>query len=178
MAAPSLPRHLSSFVSGKRDWGLQELRNVQWQPTPVFLPGKFHRQRSLVSRLPSMGDTKSQTQLSTHARYCTQSTSMTGSQCYHRKPLTPTCARFSPGALSQYHPLHSSLHLLPYHLKSMTHRCLSASHYLSFMGLRHLPTVNLASHLGYFKQISNTKCLEYDRSSQMRDLFSIPNFIK
>ena len=74
------------------------------------------------------GVTKSQTRLSTHARYCTQSTSMTGSQCYHRKPLTPTCALFSPGALSQYHPLHSSLHLLPYHLKSMTHRCLSASH--------------------------------------------------
>ena len=32
-----------------RIWGRQ------WQPTPVLLPGKFHGQRSLVSRLQSMG---------------------------------------------------------------------------------------------------------------------------
>ena len=34
----------------------------KWQPTPVFLPGKFHRQRSLAGCSP--GVTKSQTQLS------------------------------------------------------------------------------------------------------------------
>ena len=25
---------------------------VEWQPTPVFLPGKFHRQRSLMGYSP------------------------------------------------------------------------------------------------------------------------------
>ena len=30
-------------------------RRRAWQPTPVFLPGKFPGQRSLVSRLQSMG---------------------------------------------------------------------------------------------------------------------------
>src|SRR5574337_262454 len=31
----------------------------KWQPTPVFLPGKFHEQRSLAGRLPSTGSQKS-----------------------------------------------------------------------------------------------------------------------
>ena len=35
----------------------------KWQPTPVFLPGKFHEQKSLVVH----GVTKSQKQMSTHA---------------------------------------------------------------------------------------------------------------
>ena len=35
----------------------------KWQPTPVFLPGKFHGQRSLAGYLVH-GVTKSQTQLS------------------------------------------------------------------------------------------------------------------
>ena len=37
----------------------------KWQPTPVFLPGKFHGQGSLVGY--SHGVTKSQTRLSTRA---------------------------------------------------------------------------------------------------------------
>ena len=41
--------------SGKIPWG------KQWQPTPVFLPGKFHGQRSLVGYSP--WGHKSQTQL-------------------------------------------------------------------------------------------------------------------
>ena len=28
------------------------VRRREWQPTPVFLPGKFHEQRSLVSYSP------------------------------------------------------------------------------------------------------------------------------
>ena len=28
------------------------VRSREWQPTPVFLPGKFHRQRSLVGYSP------------------------------------------------------------------------------------------------------------------------------
>ena len=38
------------------------------QPTPVFLPGKFHGQRSLVSYSPQAA--KGQTQLSTHITSC------------------------------------------------------------------------------------------------------------
>ena len=36
----------------------------KWQPTPVFLPRKFHRQRSLTGH--SLGFAKSQTELSIH----------------------------------------------------------------------------------------------------------------
>ena len=38
----------------------------KWQPTSVFLPGKFHGQRNLVD-YTGHGATKSLTQLSTHA---------------------------------------------------------------------------------------------------------------
>ena len=41
----------------------------KWQPTPVFLPGKFHGQRSLV-RPQSMGVTKSQTRLTGCMQVC------------------------------------------------------------------------------------------------------------
>ena len=36
--------------TGDTDWSLcwEEQRCRKWQPTPVFLPGKFHGQRSLV----------------------------------------------------------------------------------------------------------------------------------
>ena len=37
----------------------------KWQPTPIFLPGKSHGQRSLVGYSP--GVAKGQTRLSTHA---------------------------------------------------------------------------------------------------------------
>ena len=46
-------------VVGKIPW------RQKWQLIPVFLPGKFHGQRSLVGYSPWMA--KSQTQLSTHA---------------------------------------------------------------------------------------------------------------
>ena len=32
--------------------GLQKDRAREWQPTPIFLPGEFHGQRSLVSYCP------------------------------------------------------------------------------------------------------------------------------
>ena len=39
----------------------------KWQPTPVFLPGKFHGQRSLAGYSPVQRVAKSQKRLSTHA---------------------------------------------------------------------------------------------------------------
>ena len=46
--------------------------NGKWQPTPVFLPGKFHGQRSLVGYSPwgakVHGVTKSRTRRSTHTQ--------------------------------------------------------------------------------------------------------------
>ena len=34
------------------DWGPEDPLKEAWQPTPVFLPGKFHRQRSLAGYSP------------------------------------------------------------------------------------------------------------------------------
>ena len=41
------------------------VRSRKWQPTPVFLPGKFHGQGAWQAT--ALGVTKSQTRLSTHA---------------------------------------------------------------------------------------------------------------
>ena len=41
----------------------------KWQPTPVFLPGKFQEQRSLAVYSPACRVTKSTTRLSTHMRW-------------------------------------------------------------------------------------------------------------
>ena len=40
------------------------MQRRQWHPIPVLLPGKSHRQRSLVGCSQSMGSLKSQTRLS------------------------------------------------------------------------------------------------------------------
>ena len=40
---------------------------MEWQPTPVFLPGKFHGQRSLVGCSPQ-GHKESDTTEHTHTR--------------------------------------------------------------------------------------------------------------
>ena len=49
---------------GKILWGRK------WQPTPVFLPGKFHGQRSLLGYSPWGGRESDMTeQLSTHHAY-------------------------------------------------------------------------------------------------------------
>ena len=34
--------------TGVPSLGQEDLLGKKWQPTPVFLPGEFHRQRSLV----------------------------------------------------------------------------------------------------------------------------------
>jgi len=49
------------FLSGKNSPSMQEMRVrslgwedllEKWQPIPIFLPGKFHEQRSLASYNP------------------------------------------------------------------------------------------------------------------------------
>ena len=40
----------------------------KWQPTPVFLPGKSHGQKSLGGRHTVRGVAKSRTRLSTHTQ--------------------------------------------------------------------------------------------------------------
>ena len=57
-----LKRCRLGHLVGKIPW------SWKWQPTPVFLPGKFHGQRSLVAIVH--GVTKSRTWLSMHA--CTR----------------------------------------------------------------------------------------------------------
>ena len=54
-------RHVFDPWAGKIPW------RRTWQPTPVFLPGKSHGQRSLAGYRP--GDYKSQTQLSNKTTY-------------------------------------------------------------------------------------------------------------
>ena len=39
----------------------------KWQPTPVFLPGKFHRQRSLADYSPKDSKESDTTELSMHS---------------------------------------------------------------------------------------------------------------
>ena len=54
----SYKRHKFDIWISKISW------SGKWQPTPVFLPGEFHGQRSLVGYSPWI--VKTQTQLSTH----------------------------------------------------------------------------------------------------------------
>ena len=55
--AKDLPAKQETWV---QSLGWEDPPEKGMQPTPVFLPGKFHGQRSLVG-LPSMGLQKSQT---------------------------------------------------------------------------------------------------------------------
>ena len=41
-----------SIGDGFDSWVTKIHRRMKWQPTPVFLPGKFHGQRSLVGYSP------------------------------------------------------------------------------------------------------------------------------
>ena len=43
---------LLSFLLHVSDYGFSMLRKRKWQPTPVFLPGKSHGQRSLAGYSP------------------------------------------------------------------------------------------------------------------------------
>ena len=70
-----LPRWYSTTCQCKRcrfdPWVEKIPWSRKWQPAPVFLPGKFHGQRSLVGYSP-WGHKKSDTteQLSTAQHYC------------------------------------------------------------------------------------------------------------
>ena len=58
-----LVNHLPAMQkTGVRFLGWEDPLERKWQPTPVFLPGEPHGQRSLTGYSP--GDRKSQTQLS------------------------------------------------------------------------------------------------------------------
>ena len=83
----------------------------KWQPTPVFLPGKFHGQRSLVAIVH--GVTKSRAWLSMHARMHTHmnvsvgkfSDTEVGSKRWrppklHQRPVCPQLPPFSCAAWS------------------------------------------------------------------------------
>ena len=59
---------------GLDPWLRKTLWSRKWQPTPVFLPGKFHGQRSLGATI--CGIPKSQTWLSIHTDYSIW--------CYHQ----------------------------------------------------------------------------------------------
>ena len=50
----------SLFVVGGGGDGRPHKWRMEWQPTPVFLPGEFHEQRSLAGYRPS-GHKKSDT---------------------------------------------------------------------------------------------------------------------
>ena len=79
-------RDLGSDPSvGKSRW------SRKWQPTSVFLPGKFHGQMKLHG-LQSMGVAKSQTQLSRHA--CTLCGSTVNNNTLHSLPSL-ACVVFS-----------------------------------------------------------------------------------
>ena len=48
-------KNLSANEGDTRDMGSisgKIIRSRKWQPTPVFLPGKFHGQRSLAGHSP------------------------------------------------------------------------------------------------------------------------------
>ena len=51
-----------TLETGVNPWVVKIHWSREWQPTPVFLPGKFHGQRSLEGYSP--GAAKSRTELS------------------------------------------------------------------------------------------------------------------
>ena len=66
----------------------------KWQPTPVLLPGKFHRLRSLVGYSPC-GRKESNTTERLHFHYAPDiSTRMSDS---HTPPPFETCSHFTDG---------------------------------------------------------------------------------
>ena len=62
-------KNLPANVGDARDWVRKILWRRKWQPTPVFLPGKSHGQRSLVGYSPwgrKESDTIDHTHTHTH----------------------------------------------------------------------------------------------------------------
>ena len=54
-----------------RSLGWEDPLEEKWQPTPVFLPGKFHEQRSPMDYTHSMGSELDTTEHSKHERHDT-----------------------------------------------------------------------------------------------------------
>ena len=50
--AQRVKRLLAMQETGVRSLGREDPRRRKWKPTPVFLPGDFHGQRSLVGNSP------------------------------------------------------------------------------------------------------------------------------
>ena len=73
-------------------WVGQILWRRAWQPTPMFLPGKFHGQRSMAGYSP--WGCKESTKLSVHANIILKPPTAPCCQVKHRHlgfPYTPTC---------------------------------------------------------------------------------------
>ena len=116
-----LPRWHSSKESacqcrrrGFNPWIRKMLWRRKWQPTPVFLPGKFHGQRSLAGSGPwgrTESDTTEQLSVHTHTRllmllFLFRSIWWSASTCactHRRHPLMKTWQNF---------PAHYFKHLL------------------------------------------------------------------
>ena len=47
-----LPANEETLGTEVQSLGREDLLEKKWQPTPVFLPGKFHGQKSLVNYSP------------------------------------------------------------------------------------------------------------------------------
>ena len=83
---------------GKIPW------SKKWQPTPIFLPGKSHGQRSLVGYSP--GGTKSQT----HLRDWTNTHTQTNTSEQTLLPNYPSSVQFSHSVVSDSLRPHESQH--------------------------------------------------------------------
>ena len=66
--------------AGSNPWVRKTPWRRKWQPTPVFFPGKFHGQRSLVAYSPRVA--KSQTQLSDSAHTHTRDGTLCPCSCW------------------------------------------------------------------------------------------------
>ena len=63
----NLPAMQEAQVQALGTWVGKIPWRMEWQPTPVFLPGEFHRQRSLAGYIPwnrKQSDTTEQLSLS------------------------------------------------------------------------------------------------------------------
>ena len=83
-------------------------RRRKWQPTPVFLPGKFHGQRSLVDYIP--WGCKEADRLSTHKHWRPRIFSSV-ILCEYRMAWNRQNKAKRPLFESIYHPTANSIHL-------------------------------------------------------------------
>ena len=77
-----------------------------WQPTPVFLPGESHGQRSLEGYSPQGRTELDMTQVTSHAH-------ITNTTCVFRKQRVLTSVQFSCSVVSDSLGPHESQHARP-----------------------------------------------------------------